>query len=148
MSVWDDLVGQHRVIEALQAAADGHGMSHAFLFTGPPGSGRSNAALAFAAALQCEEQPRGCGTCKACHTVLARSHADLTVVSQHGWTVHRRECELRHPHLVIQGTAFESAECQRDQDAQSAEPMAGFQNPDVKQPVVHPGPPRRREPRR
>ena len=51
MTVWDDLVGQHRVIEALRAAAGGHGMSHAWLFTGPPGSGRSNAAVAFAAAL-------------------------------------------------------------------------------------------------
>ena len=48
MTVWDDLVGQHRVIEALRAAAGGHGMSHAWLFTGPPGSGRSNAAVAFA----------------------------------------------------------------------------------------------------
>ena len=55
-------------------------MSHAFLFTGPPGSGRSNAAVAFTAALQCEEQPPGCGTCHSCHTVLAGSHADVTVV--------------------------------------------------------------------
>jgi DNA polymerase-3 subunit delta' len=78
--VWDTLVGQARPIEALRAAASGHGMSHAFLFTGPPGSGRSNAAVAFAAALQCEEQPPGCGTCHSCHTVLASSHADVTVV--------------------------------------------------------------------
>ena len=55
-------------------------MSHAFLFTGPPGSGRSNAAIAFAAALQCEEQPPGCGVCHSCHTALAGSHADITVV--------------------------------------------------------------------
>ncbi|KQW47094.1 DNA polymerase III subunit delta' [Nocardioides sp. Root1257] len=80
MSVWDALVGQHRAVEALQAAAAGHGMSHAFLFTGPPGSGRSNAAVAFAAALQCAEETPGCGTCHACHTVLAGSHADVSVV--------------------------------------------------------------------
>ena len=80
MSVWDDLVGQRKAVEALQAAASGHGMSHAFLFTGPPGSGRSNAAVAFAAALQCAEDPPGCGTCHACHTVLAGSHADVSVV--------------------------------------------------------------------
>ena len=54
MTVWDGLVGQHRAIEALRTAAGGHGMSHAWLFTGPPGSGRSNAAIAFAAALQCD----------------------------------------------------------------------------------------------
>ncbi len=79
-SVWASLVGQGRAIEALRAAASGHGMSHAFLFTGPPGSGRSNAAIAFAAALQCEEQPPGCGVCHSCHTALAGSHADITVV--------------------------------------------------------------------
>jgi len=78
--VWDSLVGQRRAIDALRAAASGHGMSHAFLFTGPPGSGRSNAAIAFAAALQCEEQPPGCGTCHSCHTALSGSHADVTVV--------------------------------------------------------------------
>jgi DNA polymerase-3 subunit delta' len=79
-TVWDTLVGQRRVVETLRATAAGHGMSHAFLFTGPPGSGRSNAAIAFAAALQCEELPPGCGTCHSCHTVLAGSHADVTVV--------------------------------------------------------------------
>jgi DNA polymerase III subunit delta' len=83
VTVWDDLVGQHRTVELLRTAAGGHGMSHAFLFTGPPGSGRSNAAIAFAAALQCvQESPdaKGCGTCPQCHTVLAGSHADVTLV--------------------------------------------------------------------
>lgn len=83
MTVWDDLVGQRRVIEALRSAAGGHGMSHAWLFTGPPGSGRSNAAVAFAAALQCELGPgpdAGCGACHQCHTVLAGSHADVSVI--------------------------------------------------------------------
>ena len=79
VTVWDDLVGQRPVIEALSRAAGGHGMTHAWLFTGPPGSGRSNAAVAFAAALQCETGT-GCGDCKSCHTVLAGSHADVKVV--------------------------------------------------------------------
>ena len=55
MTVWDGLVGQRRAAETLQTAVGGHGMSHAWLFTGPPGSGRSNTAVAFAAALQCEQ---------------------------------------------------------------------------------------------
>ncbi|SDC83613.1 DNA polymerase III subunit delta' [Nocardioides lianchengensis] len=84
MSVWDDLVGQHRAAVALREAAAGHGMSHAWLFTGPPGSGRSNAAVAFAAALQCTEAEAGCGVCHACHTVLAGSHADVKRVSTEG----------------------------------------------------------------
>jgi DNA polymerase-3 subunit delta' len=79
-TVWDTLVGQGRAVESLRAAASGRGMSHAFLFTGPPGSGRSNAAVAFAAALQCEEKPPGCGACHSCHTALAGSHADVTVI--------------------------------------------------------------------
>jgi DNA polymerase III subunit delta' len=76
--VWATLVGQRPVIAALQQAAAGHGMTQSWLFTGPPGSGRSNAAIAFAAALQCPEG--GCGICHACHTVLAGSHADVDVV--------------------------------------------------------------------
>jgi DNA polymerase-3 subunit delta' len=47
------------------------------LFTGPPGSGRSNAALAFAAALQCPDG--GCGRCHACQTALAGTHPDVSV---------------------------------------------------------------------
>ena len=79
MSVFSDLVGQAPAIETLQQAARGHGMSHAWLVTGPPGSGRSNAALAFAAALQCEQA--GCGECEACRTTLAGSHPDVLVQS-------------------------------------------------------------------
>ena len=59
-------------------------MTHAFLLTGPPGSGRSNAAIAFAAALQCENGPgpaAGCGGCNACITTLAGSNPDVTRVS-------------------------------------------------------------------
>ncbi|WP_134741096.1 DNA polymerase III subunit delta' [Nocardioides sp. 503] len=77
-SVWEQLVGQRHAVTALRTAVGGQGMSHSWLFTGPPGSGRSNAAIAFAAALQCEQG--GCGTCHECHTVLAGSHADVSVV--------------------------------------------------------------------
>ena len=75
-SVWSRLVGQRPVIGTLRRAVAGE-MTHAWLFTGPPGSGRSNAALAFAAALQCEQG--GCGECQACRTALAGSHADVSV---------------------------------------------------------------------
>ena len=75
-TVWADLVGQAPVIARLQQAVAGD-MTHAWLFTGPPGSGRSNAALAFAAALQCEDG--GCGTCHSCHGVSVGSHPDVRV---------------------------------------------------------------------
>ena len=76
MTVWDDLVGQGPVIARLQQAVAGD-MTHAWLFTGPPGSGRSNAAIAFAAALQCEQG--GCGVCHSCHNVAIGSHPDVRV---------------------------------------------------------------------
>lgn len=80
MSVWDELVGQHRAVATLRRAVEGggHAMTHAWLFVGPPGSGRSNAARAFAAALQC---PRGgCGTCNDCRTSLSGAHPDVTLL--------------------------------------------------------------------
>jgi DNA polymerase-3 subunit delta' len=77
--VWSSLVGQQHAVETLQRAVSGHGMTHAWLFTGPPGSGRSNAALAFAAALQCE-RGTGCGECEACRTALAGSNPDVALV--------------------------------------------------------------------
>ena len=64
MSVWDEVVGQPAAVAELRRAAeDPAAMTHAWLFTGPPGSGRSVAARAFAAALQCPDH--GCGECPA-----------------------------------------------------------------------------------
>lgn len=103
MTVWDDLVGQERVSDQLAAAAkdanaqvtavaggqtalDASRMTHAWLFTGPPGSGRSEAARAFAAALQCVSPDRalgadpGCGFCEGCHTTLIGTHADVEFI--------------------------------------------------------------------
>jgi DNA polymerase-3 subunit delta' len=57
-------------------------MTHAWLFTGPPGSGRSMAARAFAAALLCDRQ--GCGQCPSCRQVAAGSHADVLLVRPDG----------------------------------------------------------------
>ena len=88
-TVWAGLVGQAGTIETLQQAATGHGMTHAWLFTGPPGSGRSNVALAFAAALQCERG--GCGQCSACRSVLAGSHPDVHVTRSETSTLYIKE---------------------------------------------------------
>ncbi|GHA96577.1 DNA polymerase III subunit delta' [Streptomyces termitum] len=107
MAVWDDLVGQARVEEQLAAAArdadalvtaqagggpapEASKMTHAWLFTGPPGAGRVDAARAFAAALQCVSPDRalggapGCGFCTGCHTALVGTHADVTTIAAVG----------------------------------------------------------------
>lgn len=86
MSVWDDVVGQEQAVAVLRAASlHAEAMTHAWLLTGPPGSGRSNAARAFAAALQCLEG--GCGHCQACTTTLAGTHADVTVIATEKVTI-------------------------------------------------------------
>ena len=93
VTVWDDVVGQEAAVEVLrqavtsaQAILDGStvpgaqsGMTHAWLITGPPGSGRSTAARAFAAALQCPDG--GCGRCHQCTTALAGTHADVALIA-------------------------------------------------------------------
>ncbi|MFB6616377.1 DNA polymerase III subunit delta' [Streptomyces sp. NPDC085524] len=107
MPVWDDLVGQERVRTQLAAAARdadalvtavaegteppaASKMTHAWLFTGPPGSGRATVARAFAAALQCTSPDRalggepGCGFCDGCHTTMVGTHADVSTVAAVG----------------------------------------------------------------
>lgn len=97
VDVFADLVGQDDPVATLRRAAVAAGrivagepvaageMTHAWLFTGPPGSGRSVAARAFAAALQCPDA--GCGACQACHTSLRGSHADVRIVEPEGLTI-------------------------------------------------------------
>jgi DNA polymerase-3 subunit delta' len=79
--VWDELAGQPEALGQLEFAVRGkaNGVHHAWLFTGPPGSGRSNLAVAFAAALLCEND--GCGECKSCQMVLHQTHPDVTVLA-------------------------------------------------------------------
>lgn len=60
-------------------------MTHAWLFTGPPGSGRSNAASAFAAALVCTES--GCNQCIDCSTALKGGHADVELIRTEGLSI-------------------------------------------------------------
>ncbi|WP_369259238.1 DNA polymerase III subunit delta' [Geodermatophilus amargosae] len=84
--VWTQVIGQPAVVAELRAAvAAPAAMTHAWLFTGPPGSGRSVAARAFAAALQCPAG--GDGTCHQCRTVLAGSHADVATVVPEGLSI-------------------------------------------------------------
>jgi len=86
VTVWDDVVGQEPAVAVLQrAVTDPNAMTHAWLLTGPPGSGRSVAAKAFAAALQCPDG--GCGTCHECRTALEGTHADVDVIATEGLTL-------------------------------------------------------------
>ena len=93
MSVFDSLVDQNEAINILTSATaaaknnedESQDMTHAWLFTGPPGSGRSNTALAFAAALLCPES--GCNNCINCTTALKGTHADVELVRTEGLSI-------------------------------------------------------------
>jgi len=79
--IWSELLGQPEAVSQLRQAVTNKeaGLQHAWLLTGPPGSGRSNAATAFAASLLCEKA--GCGQCKSCRMVASGSHPDVSVLS-------------------------------------------------------------------
>ena len=92
--VFAGLAGQDAVVAQLSKAASAASallagerpepgaMTHAWLFTGPPGSGRSVAARSFAAALLCPSG--GCGECGSCRQVQAGTHADLMLIRPDG----------------------------------------------------------------
>ncbi|MEN9715867.1 MAG: hypothetical protein RJA35_1334 [Actinomycetota bacterium] len=79
--IWHELAGQPEAVGQLETAVRhrGDGVHHAWLFTGPPGSGRSNLAVSFAGALLCDEG--GCGECKSCRMVIGGTHPDVTVLA-------------------------------------------------------------------
>jgi DNA polymerase III subunit delta' len=91
-SVYDNLVGQEHItailkgaVEASRSGVDTQEMTHAWVFTGPPGSGRSSAAVAFAQALLCSES--GCGSCNECRSVKAGSHPDVEIIRTEGLSI-------------------------------------------------------------
>jgi DNA polymerase-3 subunit delta' len=99
--VWAGVVGQPHTVAILRSAAaaaadiaegrpvrsgNNSAMTHAWLFTGPPGSGRSVAARAFAATLECLAGT-GCGECPGCVTTLAGTHADVRLVVPEGLSI-------------------------------------------------------------
>ncbi len=90
--IWNALVGQTDVVEKLSRAVNdaekirvgepGPAMTHAWLITGPPGSGRSTAATTFAAALICPLN--GCGTCQICRMAPVGGHPDVEIITPSG----------------------------------------------------------------
>ena len=119
MTVWDNLIDQDKVKRLLMKVAFSArdkkdesvlknsssvatGLAHAWLFTGPPGSGRSNAAKYFACALQCEDPQLdsqtgkvqyGCGKCKECMSVLKNIHPDVIQLTTEKLIISKKEVE-------------------------------------------------------
>ncbi|HJU96656.1 MAG TPA: DNA polymerase III subunit delta' [Jiangellaceae bacterium] len=109
MTVWDDVVGQTVVPELRRTVADaaalledigaGAAMTHAWLFTGPPGSGRSVVARAFAAALQCPDG--GCGRCAECRDVRNGTHPDVVNVDTDGLSIKIKQIRELVPRAAL-----------------------------------------------
>ena len=93
MSVFGSLIDQTVVISILKDAVEAsrmvdnktQSMTNTWLFTGPPGSGRSNAAIAFAAALVCKDG--GCSKCNDCMSTIIGNHADVELIKTAGLSI-------------------------------------------------------------
>lgn len=89
MSVWDSLVGQKPVIDMLSRIAQGDPsqITQSWLICGPPGSGRSNMARAFAAALESQDHGMSAEPTRVTQQVLAGTHPDVTVLTTNKVTI-------------------------------------------------------------
>ena len=89
MSVWDSLVGQKPVIDMLSRIAQGDPsqITQSWLICGPPGSGRSNMARAFAAALESPDHGMSAESTRVTQQVLAGTHPDVTVLTTNKVTI-------------------------------------------------------------
>ena len=89
MSVWDSLVGQKPVIDMLSRIAQGDPsqITQSWLICGPPGSGRSNMARAFAAALESPDHGMSAEPTRVTQQVLAGTHPDVTVLTTNKVTI-------------------------------------------------------------
>ncbi|MGL6236347.1 MAG: DNA polymerase III subunit delta' [Segniliparus sp.] len=97
MNVYEHALASDRVVGELGSAASASrgrtegggasGFAQSWLFVGPPGSGRSVAAIAFAASLQCEAPEPGCGACRACRLVLSGAHPDVRRLNPQGLSI-------------------------------------------------------------
>jgi DNA polymerase-3 subunit delta' len=93
MSVFNSLIDQSQVVSILKEAVTSansagdlsQAMTNTWLFTGPAGSGRSNAAIAFAAALVCKDG--GCSKCQDCLSTILGTHADVELIKTQGLSI-------------------------------------------------------------
>lgn len=87
MKRFRDLIGQELASTILMRAIREDKITHAYLFTGPEGVGKKTTALAFAAALNCENLPESgdsCGECVQCRMIGGDGHADIEIISPDG----------------------------------------------------------------
>lgn len=83
-----EIIGQEAAKQLLQSGLRHQRISHAYIFSGPPGSGQKEMALAFVQALFCtEDTDDACGECLECRKVLHSNHPDLHQIAPEGSTI-------------------------------------------------------------
>ena len=80
--VFSNIYGQPKVREFLRSSIEVGRVTHAYLFTGPAGSNKTQAAYALATALLCEDG--GCMTCDTCKRIARRTHPDVRYYAPEG----------------------------------------------------------------
>jgi DNA polymerase III subunit gamma/tau len=103
----DEVLGQEHVIRALAGAVREGRLGHAFLFSGPRGTGKTSSARILAKMVNCEQgpTPEPCGRCDQCLRIQAGSHLDVVEIdaASHGGVDDARELRERAPTAPVQG---------------------------------------------
>ncbi len=89
MSMYDKILGHENIIAQLKNAVSNDRVSHAYIFNGEDGSGKSMVAKAFAEALLCEKgTSEGCGECHFCKQTASNNNPDLI------WVTHEKPASI------------------------------------------------------